>query len=506
MVVDFGPSTALDNCRAIISDKAYFHARVASMRELDLLVAVLLPRAGSGEFRLVLVSLSPPLKQSWAELTPIVVYPRAHSGAGLLTSPTTRTDGLIAASDLCSHDDRHGRGQTRHRDGGPAGEVYAPDNVRALQDIRARVSANHELIWPMLWAFALVGTISFALIGVLVAMPVSPKRRAYQALKLGLLVSACAPVSMLLASAAPAGVAGYAAGTAVSLAALVAAGFGGERLLRKSRLRALPVLICFSITVAVVIIDSLTGGALCKFALPSSYQLTALRFYGIGNEYTGALIAMAAVVCLFIEGRGGARLSGALTLSVGVLTVLVLGIGSFGANYGGVVAAVIIFGLAWWAIRHARFGAIHVAAVFAFSAVIVFAMAVIEWRLEQSAASHAGRAIGLLEQSGVGFAVAIAARKAAVAINLMGTKQAQWGIAAFVPFLVMWFYRVRDKVASMFKSDERLIWGLRGVIIGCVVAFLMNDSGLVFAAIMASMTMLILLYSLLEEKERREGI
>ena len=146
----------------------------------------------------------------------------------------------------------------------------------------------------------------------------------------------------------------------------------------------------------------------------------------------------------------------------------------------------------------------HVVGVFILSTAIVFAMAVIEWKLEQSAGSHAGRAIGLLEQSGVGFAMAIAARKATVAIDLMGSKQAQWGVAAFVPFLVLWFYGVKDKVRVMFKSDERLIWGLRGVIIGCVVAFLMNDSGLVFAAIMASMTMLILLYSLLEEKERQE--
>ena len=117
---------------------------------------------------------------------------------------------------------------------------------------------------------------------------------------------------------------------------------------------------------------------------------------------------------------------------------------------------------------------------------------------------HAGRAIGLLEHSGTGFAIAIAARKATVALNLITSKQAEWGIAAFVPFLVLWFYGVKDVVRATFKCDDRLIRGFRGIIIGCVVAFLMNDSGLVFAAIMASMTMLILLYSLLEEKERQK--
>ena len=356
----------------------------------------------------------------------------------------------------------------------------------------------------MLWTFALTGTISFALIGALTALPLSVPPRACLALKLGLVVSACAPVSMLLAAAAPSGVAGYAVGTVAAVAAVAGISFAGARLLsRKTSMRALPVLIAFSITVVAVIIDSLAGGTLCKFALPSSYQLTGLRFYGIGNEYTGSLIAMGAVVCLFIEGRGRRCSRGVLTLVVGALVTLVLGVGRFGANYGGVVAAVIIFGLAWWAIRRGRFGARHVLGVFLLSAVIVFSMAVIEWRWEQAAGSHAGRAIGILEQSGIGFAVAIAARKAAVAFDLMGSKQAQWGVAIFVPFLVLWFYGAKDKVREMFKSDGRLIWGLRGVIIGCVVAFLMNDSGLVFAAIMASMTMLILLYSLLEEKERQ---
>ena len=141
---------------------------------------------------------------------------------------------------------------------------------------------------------------------------------------------------MLLASAAPPGVAGYAVGTAVALAAVVGISFAGGRLLsRKTNMRALPVLMAFSITVAAVIIDSLTGGTLCKFALPSSYQLTALRFYGIGNEYTGALIAMGAVVCLFIEGRGSSRSSGVLTLIVGALVTLVLGVGRLGRTTAG---------------------------------------------------------------------------------------------------------------------------------------------------------------------------
>ena len=118
VVVNFGPSTALDNSRPEISDKRYNVDKAIGMRDLNSLIASLLPHAESGEFRLILVSLSPPILTGWTVLPPLIVYPSL--GSGLLTSPTTRTPGLIAASDFAPTVLELLRGARSQWDGRPA--------------------------------------------------------------------------------------------------------------------------------------------------------------------------------------------------------------------------------------------------------------------------------------------------------------------------------------------------------------------------------------------------
>jgi hypothetical protein len=73
-----------------------------------------------------------------------------------------------------------------------------------------------------------------------------------------------------------------------------------------------------------------------------------------------------------------------------------------------------------------------------------------------------------------------------------------------VPFLALWFGGVQGKVRSAFKQDSHIIAGMKAVLIGAAAAFMLNDSGIVFAGIMIAITVLVLLYSLLEE-QRAEG-
>ena len=158
VVVNFGATTALDNSRTEISDKSYNINKQAAMRDLDALVGSLMTRAESREFRLILLSLSPPAQAAWTKLPPMVVYPSI--GSGLLASPTTRTPGLIAASDFApTAIELLGATPVSEMEGRPAfmaagnkssSERRSPDKLRLLEDLDSRVSANHDLIWPML--------------------------------------------------------------------------------------------------------------------------------------------------------------------------------------------------------------------------------------------------------------------------------------------------------------------------------------------------------------------
>ena len=74
---------------------------------------------------------------------------------------------------------------------------------------------------------------------------------------------------------------------------------------------------------------------------------------------------------------------------------------------------------------------------------------------------------------------------------------------AFLPFGILWFWGVHGKLKQML--GKRTLAGLKGLLIGCAAAFLLNDSGIVMANIMLAMTAVVLLYSLLEDRKPCPG-
>ena len=246
-----------------------------------------------------------------------------------------------------------------------------------------------------------------------------------------------------------------------------------------------------------VLVDAFTGCRLCKFCGVSSYYISGMRFYGIGNEFAGVLIGMGSVAALFLRERRW------VAAVVGLITVVALGSGSFGANYGGTAAAVVTFVLLWLALSRGQFGARHVVLALAAAVAVVVACAVIDWHLSGGSGSHAARAAGLAERIGHGFLWDTVIRK--VGFNLKTTYTIGLRVfLVFVPFLALWFWKLRDKARGIYKDDPRVMAGVKAILWGSGAAFLFNDSGIVSASVMVAMVVLVLLYSLLEEL-RAEG-
>ena len=501
VVVNYGHTTQLDEAKLSMSDDAYAANKARALRDLDWMLGELIDASETKGATFVLVSFSPPATGAWNQLTPIAVYPAKTPG--VLTSPTTRTDGLIAATDFAPTVlDLMRVPAVGGMIGQAARQIPAKDAVARLQGLDVRVVVNEKLIAPILWVFALAGAVCFAGAGILVVL--RPKVPAWipVVLRAGMLGLACPLISMLLAAAAPPGIASYAIATFVSLVVVaVLCAILARIYSHKACVRAFPLVLVFAATVAVVLADGFTGSGLCRFALPSSYQVTGMRFYGIGNEYAGGLIAMVALVCLFLcEGRATAKSKWA-ALALCVVTLIVLGVGAFGANYGATVAATVTFGLVMTAIWRGAFGARHVAAFLLLGIVLVAVSGLIDLKLSGQAGSHVARATGATEKLGGSYLVGIAARKTLLNLRLTVSRTAVRALLSFVPFLALWFWGVQGKVKRMLGEDRRMIAGLKGLLIGSIVAYLLNDSGMVFANIMIAMTLLILLYSLLEKPE-----
>lgn len=495
LVVQFGASTVLDESKQHMSDAAYAARKAEMLLSLDGLLNKLNSGRDTQGATLILVSFSPPMGAAWDQLTPIIAF--GKTPRGLLTSSSTRTPGLIAASDfaptviglmdLPPSGDMIGRA---------ASVVPGGRGVAKLNDMSTRVTANQRVLTPVAVFLVALGALSFTPAALIIVFGLKPSRRIVRLLKTGMVAGASTFAALLLAVFAPAGAAGYIAGTAVSIVLLTCVGLGLARPHPKERgklVRALPVVLVYAATALIIVVDALTGCNLCKWCGPSSYQITGMRFYGVGNEYAGVLIAMAALTALFLHDRKW------VLPVLGVATIVTLGSGRLGANYGGTAAAVVTFVLLWLAVSRGRFGARHVVLAFGLAIAVVFAFGVLDWAIAGTAGSHAARAAGMTKKLGGGYLGSLAVRKVLFNLGITFSAAGLHYALAFVPFLALWFWKVRDKANTLLKEDARILVGMKAVLIGAVAAFMLNDSGIIFAGIMIAITALVLLYSLLEK-------
>lgn len=496
VVIDFGDTSRLEEYKLDLSDEAYSQHKAYVLKSLDSLLGQLLNATKARKTVIVLVSFSPPVNGYWDRLTPIVIYPTAQPG--LLTSATTRTDGVIAASDFAPTMLRllnvHPLAPIAGRE---ASATATNQKLQRLHDIDTRVTTSRTLLAPAMWSMAGIAGLALTGSAVMIAFSLRPKRSIFLLLRAGLLVCASACLAMLLAVFAPAGAVSYITSWVAGTIVLVGLSSTVGTLLRnradKVEMQAVPVVTLYWLTVAAIIIDGAMGGKLCRFALPSSSYISGLRYYGVGNEYAAALIFMGGLAILY-----SSKMRCRLAPVIGFLSVVVMGMGTMGANYGGTFAGTVTFVLIWIVVRQGTFNVKHIIGAFGAGAILVSLFALLDLQIAGNSVSHAGRMAQTANTLGSTGVIAIALRKMLYNVRLTFGPNALKLYVAFTPLLVLWFWKIQPKLREMFSGDPIMLPGLKALWIGAAAAFLANDSGIVMVCVMMAMTTIILLYSLLD--------
>jgi hypothetical protein len=303
---------------------------------------------------------------------------------------------------------------------------------------------------------------------------------------------------MLLASAFPAGAAGYAIGTGICV--LLVAAIGAISARWTPGLAAAPIAVIFLLTAIASIFDAFYGGALCKFSLPSSYQLSGFRYYGIGNEYAAIMISMAALVTLAFKLPSGVRNRMNAVATRGLVLVIALGVGKFGANYGGCMTAAVTFWLLTVVAVKGFFRGRDALLAVVGSAAVTAGFMWFDSATCGVAGTHGARLTQAASVNGLHYIGLTIFRKIGMNLATMGTGQAVTAYLIFVPLVVLWFAGLRNVVAEAVDTLPMGKWGFFALLVGVAVGFLVNDSGIVLLAIMLSMTLLFLLYFVLERR------
>ncbi|MBM7582340.1 hypothetical protein JOD02_001197 [Caldicoprobacter guelmensis] len=238
-------------------------------------------------------------------------------------------------------------------------------------------------------------------------------------------------------------------------------------------------------TAMALVIDQWTGAKLIQGS-PLGYDvISGARFYGIGNEYMGVLVGAACI------GSAGVleRLRGinryVILCAVNVFLVIVLAVLAlpwWGTNVGGAITAFAAFGVFFFLIAGLRITWKQIAALAVALIIAIVGLFILDSFRAVESQSHIGQTVRLIRGNGVQELLNIAYRK--VSMNIRLFRYTIWSrvfLSSLLAMIVL-FYRPKGIFKDVKERYPGLYCGFVSGIVGSVVAFAFNDSGIVAAA------------------------
>lgn len=452
--------------------------REAALRTADGIVGdAMAALAGQEALIAVLSPIAPPHGDHFANrsLAPVVIYQtRGRSAQGLLYAHSTRWPGIVTAADFAPTVLAWWQIKTRGLN--PPLEAR-PGSLQQLDRLDRFLTDRYRLR-------VLAGQcyVAYGLLVVVIAAALAragPGRwRSLAGPALGL---ALVPVGLSAAAPVPPGHDAW----YLLVAGLTALGIGllGAR---AGRSPAQGLAAAMLLGAALIVSDVLNGSPLMRFSALEMGVMTGSRFYGIGNEYMGALVGMTVIGL-------GAWLQAApqrakLAWALGAFAALVIGAPFWGANWGGSLTATTGL-VVLWLLSAPRIARRHIIAGGGLLLVSVGLPAALDLMGPPSGRSHIGASAAALLAGEGGPFLDTLQRKLVMSARVL--RAAPWSlIAAAIAAAVLWALLRRNAPARRALAGQRaLTAGLASALIAGVVAMLANDSGVAagFGAVLAAL-------------------
>lgn len=479
IVIEPADFNRLEDMRDLLSESAYEFQRSKALENLDNLIGRIRPQAAT----IILCSPRPVQvdKGFKPDLAPIILY-RPHGKKGLLTSAATRTDGLITNMDVAPTILSQASLPVPSFVVGRPVEVIASANpIQHLRQMERVVTQEYKIRIPVLAAIGVLAILAATITEITLG-------RGKKLLKPIFLFLLSLPAALLITDGFKIiGIGWYLIALVVTAGAVMTLSFAISRL---TRLSSLPVI--HGMTALLILGDVFTGARLIQGSMLTCNPICGMRYYGLGNEYMGMLVTSALLFPILLW--KSKRMSIPVLIWFAVVT-LAIGYPSLGADVGGFLTAIATFGVAWIALSGVKFRSRHAIALIALGLVGVGLLSLLD---AGSRASHLGRSVAMSRMygwQGLGYFIA---GKLTMHLGILKTPQVHYTLLGSIPFFVLHGRRMKSE-SAVIEKDVVYTAGWRAIIAGIIVAFLLNDSGIVPAGLMLSSYLISVLYLRLQE-------
>ncbi len=459
--VDFDDFARLDQMREWFLPKRYTQLKEDAWLRLDHFLTWILGRWSREELNLVLLSPSPSKEAIMQKnlLLPIVIR-GANYQAGLLTSGSTKWDGLVANLDLLpSLAEMAALKNIPDFTGRKISAVNRENSSAYIKDLNQQINQANNNQRTLL--DLLLGIIATGWILALLLYFLKRKELAGEVL----LIVLISPVALLIMPFLPASTWGVL--TFIGLTLLV---WAGLRLMPQFSKRLMVISLCLWL---LLVIDQLMGWQLIRYSALGYSAVAGSRYYGMGNEYMGIFLALTLILAYYTE-KINQRIFSLIILGLGVA---VLGLPWLGINFGGTLAALVGFGFYLLCLHKLKLNNWKFWVVPSIIGVLIFLLGWGDSLRQPELQTHLGRFFAKLFSGELQSVWQVIERKMEMNFKLM--IYSPWmriNLLALVLGIVLKVFMKQ----SFPASNEKILW--QALLVAGIAALLLNDSGVVALA------------------------
>ncbi|MEG6523543.1 hypothetical protein [Desulfotomaculum sp. 1211_IL3151] len=481
IVVETGDLTRLYEERDKATEQAYQRQRQEAKERIDQFVGKLASSMDFSKEALIVVTPTPTTEavKGNISLTPIIALGPKWEPGTLLTSGTTKRDGIIMNTDIAPTILRSlGVQPVPEMSGRPfmsSQAHFTGNSLDYLLDLNKGLVTTYQARPPLQSAYVFLQLIVLlmGLYGIFL------KKHMAEVIKPFLLLVMSVPLVELMMPLLPKISVTV---MAVQLVILTLA-FSGIAILLQRKIGIDPFIFICLATAGTILADLLNASFLLKQSVLGYDPIVGARFYGIGNEYMGVLIGSliigttAAIQYLEKYRRTLIILSGFFYL----FTIYAMAAPNLGTNVGGTIAATAGLLVTFLLLIGVRFRFTTVVLVGCLVVLSVTGFIAFDLSRPVDLRSHMGTTAALLLQD-PNHALQVIQRKWSMNMKLL--RYTVWSrvLLASLGILALLFYRPQGVVKNLRVEYPYLFKGFIGVITGALVAFAFNDSGVVAAA------------------------
>ncbi|HHW62014.1 MAG TPA: hypothetical protein GX404_08930 [Syntrophomonadaceae bacterium] len=410
--------------------------------------------------------------------TPVIAYGKGYKSGGL-TSGATRRDYMIANTDIAPGIlNFFGLKEPTGVMIGQAPYTMAAhgdeDALTAVADLNMKAGQTNRLRVPLITGYV-VGIIILILL-TLLGIFLAPKNSPFY--KITMLALAIVPLVFLFL-----GKMNFKAEWMYIMVAILAVLILTAIVWRFSSQDAMKAIVITAlVTVMLLDFDVLTGSTMIQSSVLGYDPMAGARYYGIGNEYLGVLIGGSIIAMAGIYQYYKKRW---LLLPIALFFVFqcyLIAAPSLGAQSDGILTAPAAFLITLLFLADIKMKPRNVILILLIILLAIGGVTFMELQRPAEEQTHIGRAAQQIIDGGAEQGLIIALRKASMNIKLI--KYTIWSrvFIAILLVITILVYRPVGALKELLNRVPYIMKGMAGIVVGAIIALLINDSGIVAAS------------------------